>query len=222
MRCAIIAGASFALIACTNAHAQQGRGDTGFAWSKQLRAGSTITIRNGDGPIQMREVAGDRVEVRATKILRSRGSLRDVAFDVRESADGVTICTVYGRQTSCRGDGVTGSARVRVEYTVLIPAGVNADLMAGTGDVDVRFASSPTVGEWSFRSVSGNVIVGLPREFIGRIDVRTGSGTLRSDFDMSVFGRLGAHALRATIGQGLGGPLLHLQTGKGHVDLRKN
>jgi hypothetical protein len=224
MRCAVLAVPSLSLIAAlASAGAQQGRDDVTFEWSKQLPARSTVTIRNGDGPIRMREVGGDRVEVRATKIVRSRGALRDVSFDVRESSSGVTICTLYGRQTSCRmGPASSGASRVRVEYTVLVPSGMNVELLAGNGDVDVRFASTSVVGEMSFRSGSGSVRVGLPADFFGRVDVRTGTGTLRSDFEMSVFGRLGPHALEATIGRGVGGPLLHLQTGPGHVELRKN
>jgi hypothetical protein len=157
MRCAAVAFSSLSLIALASAGAQQGRDDVIFEWSKQVSARATVAIRNAGGPIQLREVGGDRIEVRATKIVRSRESIRDVSFDVRESSGGVTICTLYGRQTSCRMDATSGGAsRVRVEYTVLVPSGVNVDLMAGNGDVDVRFTSTPVVGEMSFRSASGS------------------------------------------------------------------
>lgn len=224
MRRSAIAVSGLALIvAGSDARAQQGRDDASFSWSKQLPAGSTITIHNIDGPIQMREVAGGRVEVRATKIVRSRGSVRDVSFDVRESAAGVTICTLYGQRSSCRAGGVSNPAgRVRVEYTLLVPAGINADLSTGNGEVDVRFTSSPPDGLMSFKSGTGTVRVGLPADFSGRIDVRTGNGTLRSDFEMNVFSLLSGHELQATIGHGAPGPLLHLQTGNGHIEVRKN
>lgn len=215
------------IVAGTGARAQQGRDDAGFSWSKQLPAGSTVTIHNIEGPIQMREVAGDRVEVRATKIVRSRGSVRDVSFDVRESAAGVTICTLYGQRSSCRAGGVSNAAgRVRVEYTVLVPTGINADLSTGSGEVDVRFTSTAPDGLMSFKSGTGTVRVGLPSDFSGRVNARTGHGTLRSDFEMTVFSLLGGHELQATIGRGApgpgSGPLLHLQTGNGNIELRKN
>ena len=224
MRRPVISVIGLALIvAGGDARAQRGRDDATYSWSKQLRAGSTITIHNIDGPIQMREVAGDRVEVRATKIVRSRGSVRDVSFDVRESAVGVTICTLYGQRSSCRAGGVSnGAGRVRVEYTLLVPAGINADLSTGNGNVDVRFISTVPDGVMSFRSGTGTIRVGLPADFSGRIDARTGNGTIRSDFEMNVSSLLRGHELQATIGHGGLGPLLHLQTGNGHVELRKN
>jgi hypothetical protein len=226
-RFAITVSGLVLIVAGTDARAQQAREDASFSWSKQLRAGSTITIRNVDGPIQMREVAGDRVEVRATKIVRSRGSVRDVSFDVRETDAGVTICTIYGRQSSCRAGGVSsGAYRVRVEYTVLVPTGINADLSTGIGEVNARFASTPPDGVMSFKSGTGTVHVGLPADFSGRIDARTGNGSLRSDFEMGVMSLLSGHELQATIGRGANGPgngpLLRLQTGTGHIEVRKN
>ena len=45
--------------------AQQSRDD--FSWSKQLAPGSTLTIKNVNGPIDVETASGDRVTVRAVK-----------------------------------------------------------------------------------------------------------------------------------------------------------
>lgn len=250
-------------------------------------------IRNGDGPITVREAQGSRFEIRAVKRVRSRGKASDVAFDVREMGEQVEVCTLYGSQESCRDrNRTTGNVRVSVEYTVFVPktarlriatgngqvaierggaevsattgngdvvigettgrvdvstgngnvqvdgangevsvstgngrvfvatahGGVNAS--TGNGDIDVRIKGLPIERDMKFTTGSGGIRVGLPADFNGRIDASSGNGTLRSEFEISVLGRLDAHHVRGTIGRG--GPLIRLVTGNGMLELRKN
>ncbi len=286
-----VAAAGVSLLLARAAGAQQGRDESTFTWSKQMANGATLTIANGDGPISVREAAGDLVVVRAVKVARSRGSICDVAFDVRESEGAVEICTLYDQQTSCRDRG-SHNVRVRVEYTVSIPrslrlramtgngeitierAGADVTAMTGngsihvgetagrvnvstgngdvqvdaangpvsastgtgrvsvvtargavsantgTGDIDVRMKGGPIDGDMRFISGSGSIHVTLPASFNGRIDATSGTGTLRSDFEIKVQGRLNAQHVRGTIGEG--GPLIRMSTGSGSIDLRKN
>jgi DUF4097 and DUF4098 domain-containing protein YvlB len=291
----VLAAAGVALLSVSPLAAQQsGRDEATFTWSKQLAAGSQVSIRNINGPITVREATDNRVEIRATKIPSSRGSIRDVAFDVREADGGVEVCTVYDTNASCRDRnlGSNRNVRVSVEYTVLVPrsmrlsmgtgngalsiARAGADLSAstgngsitigetagpvtastgngdvrvdsangpvrvstgngrvsittGTGDVnantgrgeiDVRMGSLPAAHNMTFNSGSGPIRVSLPADFNGEIDASTGNGSLRSDFAISVVGRLDAQHVRGTIGKG--GPLLRLNTGNGMIELRKN
>jgi hypothetical protein len=255
--------------------AQQARDEMEFTWSKQLPQGATLLIRNGDGPITVRQAQGDRVEVRAVKRVRSRGRPNEVAFDVRETGDQVEVCTLYGRQESCRDRGSSGvnNIRVSVEYTVLAPrtarvrvstgngaiivdragADVSAstgngeisigetngrvdattgngdvqvdgangpvnvttgngkvfvltsrggvDANTGNGDIDVRIKSLPIERDMKFNSGSGSIRVMVPSEFNGQIDATTGNGSLRSEFEISVVGRLDSHHVRGTIGR---------------------
>ncbi len=287
------AAASVAALAFVShaASAQQGRDESTFTWSKEMASGTTLTITNGDGPISVREAAGDLVVVRAVKVPRSRGTIRDVAFDVRESGRNVEICTLYDQQTSCRDRNGSHDTRVRVEYTVSIPRslrvramtgngeitveragadvtaatgngsihigetagrvnvstgngdiqveGANGPVSAstgtgrisvttargavsantGTGDIDVRMKNGPIEGDMRFISGSGSIHVTLPADFNGRVDATSGSGTLRSEFEISVVGRLNAQHVRGTIGRG--GPLLRMSTGSGTIELKK-
>lgn len=48
----------------------------------------------------------------------------------------------------------------------------------------------------------------------------SGNGDLSSDFEISIIGRLDAHHVRGTIGNG--GPLMRLSTGSGTIELRKS
>ena len=293
-RLARILPAAF-VVAALPLGAQQGRDESTFSWSKSLPANTMLTILNGNGPITVREAAAgsDRVEVRATKIPRARSSIQDVAFDVAETASGVEICTLYGRQTSCRDrGGWNNRIDVRVEFTVSVPrslrlkistgngevsieragADVSAstgngrvtvgqtegrvnvstgngdvqvdgangpvsvstgngrvsiatakgavDATTGSGDIDVRIKALPVDGDMRFNSGSGSIRVMLPANYNGRIDAMTGNGSLSSDFEISIIGRLESHHIRGTIGSG--GPLMRLSTGNGTIELRKN
>ena len=286
--------AAIALALASTVSAQQGRDVETFTWSRELSSDSRLTIRNGDGPIHVREAADNRVTIRATKVLRNRGTLRDVAFDVVESGADVEVCTLYDQQQSCR-DRTRGGMRdnhVRVEYTVLAPASArvsfstgngdvsvdragadvtatsgngkitighttgrvtattgNGDVLVesangpvrvttgngrvtvttaqgavsantGNGDVDVRMKTLVADTDMSFNSGSGAIRVSLPQGFNGRIDASSGNGSLTSDFEISVVGRLDAQHVRGTIGKG--GPLLRLNTGNGQIELRKS
>jgi DUF4097 and DUF4098 domain-containing protein YvlB len=285
-----VAGASILLTQTSSA--QQGRDESTFTWSRQMASGSTLTIANGDGPIGVREAAGDLVVIRAVKSSRSGASIRDVAFDVRETGSNVEICTLYGARTSCRDQSGNHTTSVRVEYTVSIPRSLrlramtgngditieragsdvtastgngnihigettgrvnvstgNGDIQVdgatgsvsastgigrvsvltsrgsvsantGTGDIDVRVSRGPIDGDMRFVSGSGSIHVALPSDFNGRIDATSGTGTLRTDFEISVVGRLNAQHVRGTIGRG--GPLIRMSTGSGTIELRKN
>jgi DUF4097 and DUF4098 domain-containing protein YvlB len=222
-----------------------------------MAAGSTIAVRNSDGFIHVRESTSDRVEVRATKVRGSRGSVSDVAFDVDESRGGITICTLYDRQRSCSDRNRSSrSTSVRVEYTVLIPRDIRVDVStgsgeidveragsavtaatgrgrvfvstergpvnvsSGSGDVDIRIQSASADADVAVVTGSGLIRVSLPSDFNGEIDAQSENGTLRSDFDITIFGRIEARHVRGTIGRG--GSRIRLQTGNGRIELRKS
>ncbi|HVX41591.1 MAG TPA: DUF4097 family beta strand repeat-containing protein [Gemmatimonadaceae bacterium] len=291
IRTSLVVAAS--VLVAQGALAQQGRDDATWTWSKQLQAGSRLAIVNPDGPISVREASGNAVEVRATKTARRGSSIRDVAFAVEETANGVRICTLYGDQRSCREDRMSDrDIHVRVAYEIAIPRSLRLDATTGNGDVtieragaevhavtgngrvsvgqtsgrvdvstgngdvtiesangpvtansgngritvntsagpvsantgngdiDVRMKSLAAAQGMSFNSGSGSITVTLPGDFNGRIDAMTGSGSLRSDFEISIVGRMDPQHIRGTIGKG--GPLLRFTTGSGNIELRKN
>jgi len=250
--------ASLLCLACSApAAAQQGRGESGFEWSRRMAAGSTITIKNADGFIHVDESPSDRVEVRATKVRGPRASVNDVAFDVDESRAGATICTLYNGQRSC-GERVRSNrvSSMRVEYTVLVPRDIRVNVgtgrgevtvervgsavsastgagrvyvstargpvnvSTGAGDVDVRIQSSPADADVTAVTGSGLIRVAVPSDINADVDAESQNGSLRSDFEITIFGRIDAHHIRGTIGRG--GSRIRLQTGNGRIELRKN
>ena len=274
------------------AHAQgQGRDNTDFTWSKRLASGASLTIRSADGRIDVRESSSDRVEVRAVKRVHSRGNIRDVSFDVRESGDDVMICSVYNGTSLCDRRNNTRNIRVAVDYTVLIPrtlklnattgngdvvvdkAGAEVavttgngrvtvgettgrvdattgngdvqvesargpvhvttgngrvfvatsngpvDVQSGNGDIDVRMKTLTSDAGMNFQTGSGNIHVTLPADFNGELDMTTGSGNLRSEFEIQLVGRINPQHLRGRIGKG--GATVRFMTGSGSVEIRK-
>src|SRR5258708_22738277 len=123
------------LLAASTAAAQR---DTAFSWSKRLPDGARLTIKNINGPIDVRAATGDRVEVRAVVHPESRGSASDVTFDVRERAsDDIEICTVYRGSSDCDPSRPWNNMRVSVRYTIDLPKSMRLRVFTGNGAVSV-------------------------------------------------------------------------------------
>ena len=170
------AAAGIAIVFGSPLVAQQGRDETTFTWAKQLAAGSRVSIRNANGPISVREAADNRVDVRATKVVRSGGSVRDVSFDVNETGGGVEICTVYDSQNTCRDQNRRGNSRnsdrVRVEFVVLVPRSMRVNLSTGNGELSIVRAGDDV----SASTGNGKITIG---ETTGRVDATSGNGDVR-------------------------------------------
>jgi len=192
------------------ARAQQGRDQTTFTWSKRLPAGALLTILNGSGPISVREGSGDAVEVRAEKRPRSGGSIRDVAFDVRESRNGVEICTLYDGRTSCDDRGSIRNMRVPVEYTVSIPRSTRLKVATGNGAVSIERAGA----EVSASTGNGPVTIG---ETDGRVDANTGNGDVQvNGANGPVSANTGSGRITVVTARGA----VDANTGSGEIDVR--
>lgn len=167
MRALIVRSALLTVLAATTAQAQR---DTAFTWSKRLPDGARLSIKNLNGPIDVRAGSGDRVEVRATIRVESRGNASDVTFDVRErAADDVEICTVYRGRSDCDPDNSWNEVRVSVRYTVDLPKAMRLRASTGNGDVSV----TQTVAEVDATTGNGDIVV---RESNGRVTASSGNG----------------------------------------------
>jgi DUF4097 and DUF4098 domain-containing protein YvlB len=291
MRALLFRSALLMTLAAPAAYAQR---DTAFTWSKRLPDGARLTIKNLNGPIDVRASSSDRVEVRTIVRAESRGNVADVTFDVRErSADDVEICTVYQGKSDCEPHNSWNNVRVSVRYIVDLPKTMrlrantgngaisvtqtvaeidantgNGDVViresmgrvgvatgngdvtitsargpvrvssgngrivantsrgpveasTGNGDIDVKMASLPAdQGSMTFTTGSGSVRVALPADFNGEVDANTGNGSITTEFELRVQGRLTMSRLRGVIGNG-NGPVIKLRSGNGRLELRK-
>jgi putative adhesin len=87
-----------------------------------------------------------------------------------------------------------------------------------SGDVDVHVDALTGAGDLRFTSVSGNVSLQLPRSLDADITLKTVSGELDSDFQLTLQGPMSRRSLNGRIGRG--GRELYLTTVSGDVRLR--
>jgi hypothetical protein len=141
-----------------------------FTWSGRVASGATFGIKHFNGPIEVREGTGDRVEFRAER--RSRRS-NELTFEVQNDANGVTLCGVWRGRSACdrsRGwDSDDGPPSSRI--TVMLPKGVRLHASTGNGDVLVDKASNDV----DIASGNGDIRISLTA---GRVSASTGNGEL--------------------------------------------
>lgn len=134
-----------ALPALSSAQTLLGRADSIYTWRGELRARALLTIRNFNGPIDVRPSSGSTVEVRAEKRPRNGGDIHDVGFEVETSGNGdVSICSEYRGRNTCDegrhggGDDWDDRRSVSVAITVLVPRGAQLKVATGNGAVSVE------------------------------------------------------------------------------------
>lgn len=207
---ATLLAAALMLGAPATARGQETGGNL-FTWSGRLASGATLGIKHFNGPIEVREGSGDRVEFSAERRSRRSGEL---SFEVENDANGVTICGVWRGRSACdRGRGGWGgdwddgppSSRI----TVALPRGVRLRASTGNGDVTVERASNDV----DISSGNGDMRITLTA---GRVTASTGNG------EVEISGATGP--VRANTGNGRvyvttsTGPV-EANTGNGEIDV---
>ena len=150
-----------------------GRNETVYTWRGTIPSGGQFTIKNFNGPIDVRPATGNTAELRAEKRPRGDADIRDVGFEVRKGSNGdVEICSTQN-EDSCYGDDRRGDhgwrRQVTVSMTVLLPRGVRLKLATGNGAVSVERAGSDV------QASTGNGRVRIA-ETEGQVSVSTGNG----------------------------------------------
>lgn len=168
--------AACVLVSPLAAQQVQGRDGTRFTWSERVPAGQWFRVYGNNGRISITEGTGENVELTAEKDLR-RGRPEDIAFEVRRTNDGVTICALIDDESRCDDDGVRRRGRwnddsngKRVHFTIRVPKGVN--IAAGSGNGDVAVAGTGEV-----RASSGNGKVRVSAG--GAANASSGNGDVR-------------------------------------------
>ena len=153
---------------------------------------------------------------------RNRNDRNDVSVDFRvlvPKGVKVGINTVNGSVLVEGATAAVDAETVNGQVEVTTEGGpVNANTVNGV--VRARVGRIETSENMSFSTVNGSVIA----EFIGDVnadvDLSTVNGSLRTDFEITLTGRLDPKHLRAHIGKP-GGPRITLSTVNGSVELRR-
>jgi len=93
------------------------------------------------------------------------------------------------------------------------------DAESASGGVSVEFApSAPSDVTANISSISGSVSVAPPRNFAGRIELSTTSGSVQTDhLEVTIQGRVSTKHLSGTVGNGNGSLTLRTTSGSVHV-----
>lgn len=121
---------------------------------------------------------------------------------------------VDGAQGDVRVGSVSGDVKVELERVRSVEA------RTVSGQIIASIESFSDNGQLSFRSVSGDVKLGLPRSLDADLSMSSVSGQLDSDFQMTLGGRNSRRRIEARIGRG--GRELDVTTVSGDVRLQMN
>jgi hypothetical protein len=216
LRVSALIGVLLTVPALSGAQTLLGRSDSVFTWRGPLKAGALLTVRNHNGPIDVRPAAGSEVELRAEKRARY-GNLTDVAFDVGTSSGGdVSICSTFRDNNPCDegrrswSDSDDWRRNVTVAMTVLVPRGAQVRVSTGNGAVSVERVG----GEVSASTGNGRVNV-LNTD--GAVRVSTGNGDVQvRDVKGAVRVSTGNGRVNVTTAQGP----VEARSGNGDIDVR--
>jgi hypothetical protein len=121
--------------------------------------------------------------------------------------------TVEGATAEVDAGTVNGDVEVATSGGPVNASTVNGGVRARVGRVDGD-------ADMEFTTVNGTVIAEFTGEFGGDVEMSTVNGALRTDYEITVTGRLDPKHLRAHIGKP-GGPRIKLETVNGSVELRR-
>jgi DUF4097 and DUF4098 domain-containing protein YvlB len=139
-------------------------------------------------------------------------------LDIRlPSSVGIDASSVSGNVeiTGARGDVRAGTVSGDVTLDQLSASSVEARSVSG--DITTSIESLSGSGPLSFKTVSGNVKLELPRNLDADLSMSSVSGQLDSDFQMTLGGRVDRRRIEARIGRG--GRELNIATVSGDVRL---
>ena len=153
-----------------------------FTRTEAVARGEWFRFYGPIGDVTVTEGTGTQVEFRAEKILRS-GRVTDIAFELRRTGEGVTICAIFEDDDECSDTGLRSDRRRNwsrnfrppsLTVTIRVPAGVRLAVHSGNGDISVTGAHAELVA----RSGNGRVRV---TGTAGEVDAASGNGEVTVD-----------------------------------------
>lgn len=184
-----------------------------FSWAEALPPGARLSIRNVQGPIEVRGADGPEAVVRAEGVARGSGSRFRVQL-VRDGRD-VTVCIVYSEDDVCEFEAEWGYRRAdarpaeQVRIVVQLPERVDVRVRSDHGEVTVRDASG------NVEAVSGFGRVHVVSA-TGTVYASTGSGAVQVDHARGpVYATAGNGNIRVS---SAAGPV-DANTGNGTIDV---
>jgi hypothetical protein len=188
---ALVVIASVIAAAPKKGHTQElGRDVDVWTWQGRVEQGRWFRLSSVNGPVIVEPSGDGLIHVRAEKIPRRDGDIRDVRFAVVPSGGDLRICALWYDRDECDEDGLHSSGDrgrrrnrdVEVRFTVKVPRGVHVEAGTVNGSMSVRDVASrvnaSTVnGGVEVRNAGGEVRASTVN---GRVDVTTTRGPVNA------------------------------------------
>jgi DUF4097 and DUF4098 domain-containing protein YvlB len=178
--------------------------NSGSGSLKISNIGSEVRARTGSGEIDLASVKG------GAKLSAGSGSIS--AKGIAGGLDASSGSGSINLEQTAPGDVEIQTGSGSVEVT-----GANGAVKAQTGSGGISVAGNPT-GEWTLHSGSGDVAVKLPPQAAFNLVAHTGSGSIDSNREIAVQGKISPRELNGKVGGG--GPTVELSTSSGTIQIR--
>jgi hypothetical protein len=167
------------------------------------------TPRNARRPNECRPGGGqnntDRNDVQVDFLVRVPDGVRFAGHTVNGNLE------ADGLQADVRAETVNGSVQVRTTGF--------AEASSVNGNITCRLGTSELNDSVEFETVNGSITIEMPDGLDADFRASTVNGSIESDFQILVTGKVSPRSVRGTIGEG--GPELRLSTVNGSIRLRK-
>ncbi len=178
--------------------------NSGSGSLKVSHIGSEVHARTGSGDVQVADVHG------SARLSSGSGSINATGIGgglIASSGSGdISLAQTAAGDVEIQ----TGSGSVNVK-------GANGAVKAQSGSGGISVEGTPA-GDWRLHTGSGDVEVKLPAQAGFNLVARTGSGSIDSNREIAVQGKISPRELTGKVGNG--GPTVELATSSGSIQIR--
>ncbi|MEO7360035.1 MAG: DUF4097 family beta strand repeat-containing protein [Gemmatimonadaceae bacterium] len=166
-----------------------------FDWTGVIASGSSIIIRNINGPIRVERSGSGQVEVSAEKRWR-RGDPADVRIvqpRTGTSTGDVVICALWSEESTCDAQGIhtprnsrnnNRNNDVSVSFIVRVPNGVHVDIATVNGGLEVSGVDTEVRAETVNGSIEARSSGGPVQAKTVNGSITVGMGNLTTSHDL--------------------------------------
>jgi len=168
------------------------------------KIGGETHARTGSGDIELNEIHG------AAKAIAGSGSIRAIGIAGALSASSGSGSVKFEQTAAGDVEIGTGSGDVEIK-------GAKGAVKVQTGSGSITAQGDPT-GDWRLHTGSGDVSVELSQQASFNLVARTSSGSIDTNREIAVQGKLSPRELQGKVGGG--GPTVELSTSSGSIQIR--
>ena len=190
-----------------------------------------VDASTGSGGIDVREVAADaRLQTGSGSIainnvagtVRARTGSGSIGGDKIGGASTINTAGKFQGKAMPLTSGGTASGRAYLDFETgsgdIRLQNIAGELKAHTGSGSIE-AEGQQTGDWDINTGSGGIRVRLPDSSKFTLMARTSSGSISTDFPLTIQGTVSKRELSGSVNGG--GPRLELHTGSGSIHIEK-